>query len=124
MKTYTLLKLIRNCHSIARMKAMQGDIKMAIDMFQYEAVALIHCKGLEDAFDLDCNPSRDDEREANVVNLVSRQPMVVGDVLIDNKTGIFYCCDVRGWSVHDSFSYDMPQMSGRLPACKPIANFI
>lgn len=122
VKTFTLLSV--NMEGIEVMPDLEkavadimvrDDISSAVDLGAFEAVALIEARNLEDAFDVDCNPSRSDDRQNQVVNFINRGGMKVGDVLIDNKTGIFSVCKVMGFDQIDAFNYSMPQISGRNP---------
>ena len=121
MKTFTLLQINRENvvdadGEEACIKAIsKGRIGAAINMRLFEAVALIEARNPEDAFDIDCNPSRYEERQSLVVNMVVRQGMKVGDVLIDNKTGQFYICKPAEWGMCGAFEYAMPQIAGRQP---------
>lgn len=125
MRTYTLLQLRPNLDMShpeireAKINSMEGDISLAVEHFLYEAVALIEADSLEDAFDLDCNCSRASESAVRTVDFVQRGLMKVGDVLVNNKTGIFNVCMPEGWQFHPAFSFDMPTLAGRNPNCKP-----
>ena len=121
MKTFTLLQINRELAvdkdgEDAIFHAMtKGRIGRAISENLFEAVALIEARNAEDAFDMDCNPSRSAERQQFIVNFVVRQGMKVGDVLIDNKDGQFYICKPSGWGMCEAFEYSMPQIAGRQP---------
>ena len=124
MRTYTLLKANTEWLDLENAEDRRvhldviahGRISKAIEMGLFEAVALIEAKNAEDAFDLDNNPMRGEERELLVVDFVVRQPMNVGDVLIDNKNGIYQICKPRDWAIISSFNYAMPQIAGRQKA--------
>lgn len=123
MRTYTLLKAntgwldlaLRADERVYMDIIIRGDISGAIDRNLFEAVALIEAVDPEDAFDLDCNPSRSQDRAEFLIDFVNRQIMGVGDVLVDNKTGIYYLCKPRDWSMISCFNYQMPLISGRQP---------
>lgn len=123
MRTYTLLKANTSWLDLTNRSdervymdiIVRGEIFDAIDRNLFEAVALIEARDPEDAFDLDCNPSRVAEKSLLLVDFVNRQPMNVGDVLVDNKTGIYYLCKPRDWNLISCFNYQMPQIAGRQP---------
>lgn len=122
MRTYTLLKA--NLDSLGPVDEWKrihldvrafGRINRAIDLGLFEAVALIEARDAEDAFDLDNNVSREQEHKERVVDFVIRSPLSVGDVLIDNKNGIYQICKPRDWVIISDFKYSMPQIAGRQP---------
>ena len=118
MKTYTLLQYRSAVHTgegAMLRKILQGDIKEAADNFLYEARALVVAYDKEDAFDKLANPNPTEEMKQHVVDFCYRPLMRVGDVLVDNKTGIYWVCADTGWQEYPAFEYDMPQISHRNP---------
>lgn len=113
MRTYTLLKIRKSCIRDADMINVMryGDIKKPANDRMFEAVALIHAHNAEDAFDLDNHPSRVDQKEGHVVDFFCRSPMTVGDVLIDNSSGIYQVCMPRGFQIVSGFEFMMPQIN-------------
>ena len=120
MRTYTLLKIhtamIKDADLINVMR--HGDITKPANELMYEAVALIEATDAEDAFDVDNNVMREEERDSRVVDFIARTNMTVGDVLVDNASGIYYVCMPRGWQIVSGFEFLLPQISGRLASSR------
>jgi len=114
MSLYTLLQINRLDPAFmdeAFKKAFVfGDVREACEQDRYVATAMISAENLEDAFDVDCNPSRDDEKELKVTNLLYRRSMMkVGDILMDNNSLSFYSVQPRGFADISPCNWRLPK---------------